>query len=215
MSMLIFANGEIDGVDWMGAWIKGASTVIAADGGARHAIAAGLQPDVLIGDLDSVNPAQRAALAEAGVRFIVRPVDKDETDLELALLHAVDSNGEDVVVFGAFGGRTDQSLANILLLAHPRLRGRPIRLVDRHQQLWLIDGATTIAGEIGDTVSLIPIGGDAQVARTDGLRWPLVDDRLPFGVSRGVSNLMTAPTARVEVKDGLLICLHTSRDWFR
>ncbi len=102
---------------------------------------------------------------------------KDQTDLELALLYAARNYEEEILVFGGLGGRLDQMFANILLLMHPELRGRNISFKTRYQRIWLIAGEATIEGESGDTVSLIPLGGDVRVAATEGLHaagcWPL------------------------------------------
>jgi thiamine pyrophosphokinase len=108
------------------------------------------------------------------------------------------------------GGRLDQTLANILLLAHPALNGRCVRLVEERETAWLVDRETTIDGAPGDTVSLIPLDGTVHVAETVGLRWPLRDDHLDFGPARGVSNEMTADSASVRLSSGRLLCIHTS-----
>jgi thiamine pyrophosphokinase len=107
MSVLVFANGEIADVGWLSPWLAQATAVVAADGGARFPLAAGRPPDVLIGDLDSFPAEAAQALERASTRLIVRPEDKDETDLELALLHAAAVYSDEILVFGALGGRLD------------------------------------------------------------------------------------------------------------
>jgi thiamine pyrophosphokinase len=216
MSVLVFANGDLDSSDWLQPYFEDATAIIAADGGARHLVALSRLPDVLIGDLDSVPSPRRTMLHEQSTLILPHGTDKDETDLELALLYAVDNyNEEEILVFGGFGGRLDQMLANILLLMHPRLRGREIRLVTQYQRIWLVAGRSDIRGEKGDTVSLIPLGGDVHVARTEGLRWSLQDEVLAFGPARGVSNEMSGETAFVLVREGHLLCIHTRRVWQR
>jgi thiamine pyrophosphokinase len=88
------------------------------------------------------------------------------------------------------------------------LVGHPIYLVEPGWRAWLVVAHTTIKGGVGDIVSLIPIGGDVEVAATSGLRWPLENERLIFGMARGVSNMMTAVTATVTVQSGRLLCIH-------
>ena len=219
--VLVFANGELAAGDWVWATLARAEVVIAADGGLRHLLALARRPDVLIGDLDSLPPGIVAETAPEVAGAIVRyPREKDETDLELALLYAVDRYPEaEVIILGGTGGRLDHLLANVLILAHPRLRGRPIRFLDDRQSAWLVaadaapgaagaPGATTIAGAPGDIVSLLPLGGPAHVTATSGLRWPLRDEWLAFGPARGVSNEMTAETATVRLDQGALLCVH-------
>ena len=216
MAILIFANGDIEDVDWIQSYLSSPGIVIAADGGIRHLRRLDHLPDVVIGDLDSLLPENRTWLEEAGVQMHVYPHDKNETDLELALLHAVSHYDEgDILVFGAQGGRLDQTLANILLLAHPALAGRRVELVEQYQTAWLVTDRTEIVGEVGDAVSLIPLGGDVLVKETTGLRWPLSNEVLAFGPARGVSNEMTEARASIVVGQGTLLCLHNSRSWLR
>jgi thiamine pyrophosphokinase len=210
--VLIFANGTLDDTGWVAPYLARAAAVVAADGGLRHLLPLGRRPDVLIGDLDSLPPGVDAEAPAAQV--IRHPRDKNETDLELALLHVVAHYPDrEVLILGGFGGRIDHTLANVLLLAHPRLLGRPIRFVDDRQSAWLLaadppPGETTITSAPGDIVSLLPLGGPAHVLATTGLRWPLHDEVLAFGAARGVSNEMTAAVASVRLGSGVVLCVH-------
>jgi thiamine pyrophosphokinase len=215
MVVALFANGDMDATAWARAYLAEVRAIVAADGGVRHLLALDLRPDVVIGDLDSFPPAQREGLAAAGTRFIEHPAAKDETDLELALLYAVARYDEPILIFGGLGGRLDQLFANVLLLMHPHLRGASIRFVTEHQQLWLVQAETAIVGEAGDTVSLIPLGANVEVAATTGLLWPLRDETLSFGPARGLSNVMLEERATVSVKAGALLCVHTKKVWKR
>ncbi|RLC97753.1 MAG: thiamine diphosphokinase, partial [Chloroflexi bacterium] len=183
--------------------------IIAADGGTRHALAAGVIPHVVIGDLDSLSPADLAQVEAACARVIRFSPRKDETDLELALLHAARAGVSEIVVLAALGGRLDQTIANVLLLSLPELDGLDVRIVEERQKVFLIHSAATITGRPGDTVSLIPLGGDAVGVTADGLEWPLCEETLRFGPARGVSNVLTAEQARVRVRRGMLLCVVT------
>lgn len=215
MTILVFANGDVETTEWFQPLLHEATAVIAADGGAQHVLAAGAQPNLVIGDLDSFPPERRDEMESAGIEFVQYPRAKDETDLELALLYAVRTYEEPVLVLGGLGGRLDQMFANILLLMHPQLRFHSIRFLTEHQRIWLTHGETEIKGERGDTVSLIPLGGDVQIAATSGLQWELADETLSFGPARGLSNVMTANVARVLVQSGHLLCVHTEQRWGR
>jgi thiamine pyrophosphokinase len=216
MTVLIFANGDVDDPEWIRPYLKDAIALIAADGGVRHLLALDCLPDILVGDMDSLSSAEEAQIAE--VEKVHHPAAKDETDLELALAHASGVYEGKILVFGAFGGRVDQTLANTFLLAHPALNGRRVELVGRRQRLWMITpqmGSVTIAGQAGDKVSLLPCGQNARIARTANLRWPLTGQVLAFGPARGVSNEMTADEATVKVENGRVICVHLQQSWQR
>lgn len=215
MAVFVFANGDIESYEWLKPLLEAATAVLAANGGTNHLFRLGRWPDVVVGDMDSLGEEVRGWLAETSVALITHPTAKDETDLELALLYAVAHYDTPIWVVGGFGGRLDQTLANILLLAHPKLLGKPIQFVTEHERAWLVTGATTVTGEVGDTVSLIPLGGDVAVAHTTGLRWPLQNEPLAFGPARGVSNVLTAVNATVTLHSGTLLCIHTSQRWRR
>jgi thiamine pyrophosphokinase len=209
MRVIIFANGLFPDPAAHRRLLRPGDLVIAADGGTLHARAAGVTPQVVIGDLDSLPADLRDELAAGDTRLISYPPAKDETDLELALLHAVEQGAEEIVILGALGGRLDQTLANLLLLALPALRGLDVRIVEGDQTAFLIRHEATIEGQAGDVVSLIPLGGDAAGVTTVGLEWPLEGDTLHFGPARGVSNLLLGRQARVRVREGLLLCIVT------
>lgn len=215
MSVLIFANGDLQPSDWLKPYLDDAATIIAADGGARHVLGLSRIPDVLIGDLDSLAAGVKERLMSRSTLILRYEANKDETDLELALLHAAQNYDEEILVFGGLGGRLDQMFANILLLMHPDLRGRNISFKTRYQRIWLLADKAIIEGEEGDTVSLIPLGGDVRVAATEGLRWALQDEALAFGPARGVSNEMVDKTAVVHIHSGHLLCVHTRQEWQR
>jgi thiamine pyrophosphokinase len=213
--VLVLADGTVSAAAdldraWPG-WSDGVDLVVAADGGARHAATLGRELDLWVGDGDSIGEAELAALAAAGVPLRRAPVDKDESDAELALLAAVDSGAERITVLGALGGeRVDHGLANVWLLGHPGLGGRDVRLLDAAVRIRLVGvGRTNLGGRIGDLVSLFPFGGDATGLTTDGLRYPLRDEALPSGPSRGLSNVRDSGEAWLTVGSGRILIVET------
>jgi thiamine pyrophosphokinase len=209
---LVFANGDLDD----GPAVQDALThapealIIAADGGARVAQACGLLPHLVIGDLDSLTSDEIDHLRAQHVTIHQHPAHKDETDLELALLHAISQRITWIRILGAAGGRLDQMLANVYLLALHDLAGCDVRLVSGRQTLWLVGpGLHVIEGAPGDTISLLPWGGDAGPVRTGNLEYPLTDETLIMGPARGVSNVMLGTRAEVSLGAGMLLVVHT------
>jgi len=217
MNVLIFANGDepAEGWDWVRPYLSPTPVLVAADGGARHLQRLGLTPDILIGDLDSLDNELRRTFIEQGVELITAPQEKDESDFELALKYAVLNCKKSILVFGATGGRLDHIISNMLLLSIPELSGLEVVLMDPHQRAWMVDKQTIIRGEPGDLVSLLPLWGDVQIQRTDGLKWPLKDEWLKPGPARGVSNQLIGNEAKVTLSEGRLLCVHTDRNWNR
>jgi thiamine pyrophosphokinase len=195
---------------WPG-WSDDVDLVIAADGGARNAAVVGRPIDLWVGDGDSLGADALAELLAAGVAVERAPIDKDETDTELALLAAVGHDPGRITVLGALGGdRFDHSLANVWLLAHPRLAGRPVVLLDVAARIRLAGpGELDLAGRVGDLVSLLPFGGDATGIVTAGLRYPLRDESLASGPSRGLSNVRDSRSASLAIESGRLLVVET------
>lgn len=208
-AIIIAAGRPNSGRDWH-LWVRPGDLVIAADGGAARALARGIVPDLVIGDLDSLPAGKRRTLEARGCRFLVHPRAKDETDLELALIHAAGQGAREIVILGALGGRLDHTLANLFLLALPQLAGRSVRLVDGPDTALLLHSGEEVhlQGRPGDLVSLLPLGADAAGITTGGLAWPLQGGGLRFAFSRGVSNEMTASDATIRLDQGLLLVVH-------
>jgi thiamine pyrophosphokinase len=215
MKAVIVAGGEPLAADKT--QLEGADLLVAADAGASWLAEAGVTPDLLIGDLDSIPSDLLARLEAAGVPIERHASDKDASDAELAVDRAVAAGADRVVVIGALGGeRLDHELANVLLLADQTW---PAALVDLNivrggTQLRAVRGGgrLELGGRVGDLVTLLPLGGDARGVRTDGLRYPLHGEDLHVGRSRGLSNVVERAPASVSLDRGTLLVIETARE---
>ena len=109
-------------------------------------------------------------------------------------------------MLGALGGRWDQSFANILLPSYHLLEAQDVTFWHEGTWIYLIREQRTIRGQAGQTVSLIPVRGSAHGVTTEGLEWPLENEILLMGASRGISNVLLGEKAVIRVNDGLLLC---------
>lgn len=184
--------------------------VIAADSGLHHADDLGVDVDLVIGDMDSVDAERLAAAVERGSQTQTFPSDKDRTDLELAVDVALRWGARRIIFVGAHTGRLDHFLGAMGLFA---------TLAERVDDLIWIDGSTritacvpgrvtTLLAEPGDLVSLIPAGTDVEGVTTDGLRWRLDSAALPAGSTRGISNVCRSSPVTVSVDRGTLLIIH-------
>ena len=188
--------------------------VVAADGGALKAEMLGLRPDAVVGDADSLSPEDVERLRSEGIEVIVHPQAKDRSDTELAVREALQRGATRVVVVGATGGiRLDHTMANLLLLALPDLAHVDISLVDGASTLRVIgakgEGHLALDGSAGDYVSLLPLSDHVDGVTTQGLRYPLSDDTLWLGQTRGLSNELEGTHASVTTRSGRLAVVHT------
>ncbi|MCS7282520.1 MAG: thiamine diphosphokinase [Anaerolineae bacterium] len=206
--VLVFANGVLPDPERVRPLLRPDDVLIAADGGTYHLLALGLRPHVVVGDLDSLPLSLVSALQQEGTVLYRYPSAKDETDLELALHHALTYAPQAIRIVGALGLRLDQTLANVALLAAPWLEGIDVRLDDGLEEVLLVRSEATIEGQPGETVSLLPWGTPVEGITTDGLRWPLREETLYPDRTRGISNELTAPRAHIRIRSGLLIVVH-------
>jgi len=209
MKSIIFANGEFcQTVDEINTAKD--DLVIAADGGSRHCQTLGIIPDLLIGDLDSTSKDLIQEWKNAGVLVIRHPAQKDQTDLELALLHAQAEGVSEIIVYGAVGGRLDMTFGNLLLLAHPELTSQITLICEREEVRALRSGESLVLhGAPGDIVSLLSLQPGESRIRTEGLEYPLDNEDLGFGLTRGISNQMASERAVIQLEKGLLVVIHT------
>ena len=208
---IVLSNGVIHDLhvlrDRLDGW--GDAMIVAADGGSRYAVALGLTISAVLGDLDSIDVLTRSVLERSGVPLYAYPADKDEIDLELAMQYAVEHGATEIVVLGAIGGRVDMTMANMQLMLLPSLNNLNVEFWDGPQTARVINPpGGEIRGQVGDTVSLLPLGCDAHGITTHDLKYPLVDETLTMGIARGVSNVMETDTVKVDLRDGVLLAVH-------
>ncbi len=205
---IIFINGDLPNPPAAKELIAPDDFILAVDGGTRHALDLGLLPSVVIGDLDSLDTANRLVLEREDVEIIQYPVDKDETDLELALDYAINAGYEEILLIGALGGRLDQTLGNLSLLTDESYVGINLRIDDGVEEVFFIRKQVEIQARIGEIISLIPWGNPVTGIRTEGLRWQLSDETLYPHKTRGISNEAVAALVHIQIKSGLLLIVH-------
>jgi thiamine pyrophosphokinase len=204
--IIIFANGDLPNLEKAHALLRDDDFIIAADGGTRHVLALGLTPNIIIGDLDSL-PAN-FEISKFDNDVILYPKDKNETDLELAIQHALTLNPEQVIILAALGGRLDQTLGNIALISNLQPATCNLQLDDGIEEVFFCRDQVQVNGMSGDIVSLIPWQGKVTGVITTSLKWPLQNETLYPQKTRGISNEMLDDTATVQINSGLLLIVH-------
>lgn len=225
MRVLIFVNGIVTEYDWLQALVQDDDYLICADGGTYHCLACNRIPHIVVGDMDSLEPETAALLAAEGVLLERYPTTKNETDLELAINLAINqvaqqaadeptmedssTSTSEILLLGVLGGRLDQMLANLLILAQ-REWPVPMRIVDREESAQLVRGGQSVAvhGHVGDTISAIPISPTVAGITYTGLLYPLIDATLHIGSTRGISNELAQESATITVAEGDLLLVH-------
>jgi thiamine pyrophosphokinase len=174
-------------------------------------LALGLVPDIIVGDMDSVSTDVLVRAEALGAKVVRFPAHKDETDLELALLEAARLEARVVDIHGAVGGRIDHTMANMDLGFRFTRLGLDIRVCGDWGEALFLSGqvrCVELVGNPGDTVSLMPWTERASGVCTWGLEYPLNEEDLRRGYTRGVSNRMIGEAAGVSVRVGDLLVIH-------
>ena len=208
---IIFANGDLPDIEKARAILQNDDYIICADGGTRHASSLDLKPALVIGDMDSAESVHLQKLQADDVPIELYPRDKNETDLELAINKAIELKPKEIVIVAALGGRMDQTIANIALLADVRLATFDIRLDDGVEEIFCCRDQVQVKGRSGDIVSLIPWGGEVAGIQTENLKWQLNNETLYLEKTRGISNEMTGDVASIKISTGLLLIVHTRK----
>ncbi len=207
--VIVVANGDLEDPEYYKNLVEEDDFIICVNGGCGYVLAMGLKPDLVIGDLDSLKAGDQEKIEKLDPHLIKHPSAKDKSDLELAIDKAVEMKPGQILIIGALGGkRVDHAFVNILLLYIPLQNNIPARIIDRHQEIFLIKDEARIEGRRGDYFSLFALTGTAAGITTGGLKYPLSGGTLSFASTLGLSNELVNEKASVFVENGLLLAVH-------
>ena len=201
MRATVITGGDAPAPDIAASWINGAALVIAADSGAETARVYGVEPDLLVGDFDSLPEAVAADYASNRIRRY--PPAKDHTDTEIALRIAREEGCDEVVLIGGGGGRLDHLLAIVALFERP---DPPVAWISANAVVSAVDHETVQHGRVGELISFLPLGCAPCRMTSSGLRWPLDDLEWVRG-DVGISNEFVDREVRVSMRSGRLLVI--------
>jgi thiamine pyrophosphokinase len=189
--------------------------IICCDGGARHFRNLTIRPDVIIGDMDSIDPAQFATYSTQETKIIKYSSNKDYTDTELALDYGMGLKPERIFIWCALGGRIDHTLANIFLLCRAQEKGIETFLIDEYSDAFVLNKEVVFINEAGKIVSLLALTPEVTGITLAGFLYPLENGTLKMGESRGISNIIIKANANITVEKGkLLVVKYHRKDFF-
>lgn len=193
----------------------GEPDLVACDKGYEAVYAAGLTPDMLIGDMDSLSKELydefRARFPERIKRF---PSQKDETDTELALRYAAEEGYREVFLLGATGSRMDHFLGTLGLFSYADKRGIELYILDPYNRIRCIHQDTRLrkADQYGTVVSLIPFTDTVFHVTLRGFRYLLNDATMTRGKTIGVSNVIEEEEAEIMLGEGKLLVIEAKEE---
>jgi thiamine pyrophosphokinase len=200
---IIFTGGKPeprlpDGLETDGAFI------IAADSGYKNCKKLGIQPDLAVGDYDSLN------FVPDDCEQLTFPKEKDDTDLMLAVREALSRGCMDITVLGAMGGRFDHTFANVQTLAFIRSQGAWGRILTCREQIMLVTpGSYTVRNRERCSLSLFAYSGEVSGLTVRGVKYPLTDGKIDSTFPIGVSNEILGDAAEISFSDGELLIVQS------
>lgn len=210
---IVIGAGELT----VGTIEKGESDlVIAVDGGIGYCSVLNLEPDLLLGDFDSVSEGEAKAVEELEHRIpdrVIRlPKEKDDTDMLAALREGFQRGYRDFRIYGGTGGRFDHTFANIQCLLFLKKQGAAGYLIDGNGMIMvLMDETVHFRKEMEGYLSLFTLTEESSGVTIEGMKYPLKDAVLRNDFPVGISNEFTGQEAAVTVKKGQLVCM---LQWF-
>ncbi|WP_186577513.1 thiamine diphosphokinase [Aquibacillus kalidii] len=186
---------------------------IGADRGALTIIRSGIHLDIAIGDFDSLSTAEKEEVKNNSDLFLSFPVEKDETDLELALLQAIELFPKQLFLFGVTGGRLDHQMASVQLLYTLRKKSIKATIVDRNNSIELFfSGEHRVEKDKKyPYISFIPFSKEVIGISLEGFYYKLSNKNIYWGSTRCISNQLNAETGTFSFKEGILLVIK-SRD---
>lgn len=202
---VIIAGGDFENEDFHRQILRDAQMVICADGGVRHAKRLGIYPHLVLGDFDTLDEEEIMELKSRGIVLHKFPREKDYTDTHLCLLKALELGYQQIIMLGCLGGRFDHALANVMLLALPQVQQVDVRIIDPHQEIFLVKPETRLMGQKGDTLSLFPLTEEVSGISTEGLAYQVPGGKFVLGAGNGISNVFSEPEVKIAYEQGLLL----------
>ncbi len=202
---LIVGSGEIENYELLKEVIETVDYVICADGGANHLVKVGLRPDLVIGDLDSIEEETLKYLYKANVEVSKFPKEKDYTDTELAIKYLINKKVNEIIFMGVIGSRLDHTLANILLLKTLLDKGVQGKIIGDSNVVYITDEKMVLKKEKNSFVSVVPMDNEGAIVTLEGFKYETIEEKFSFSSTYGISNQIVEEKGTIKIHKG--ICL--------
>lgn len=182
--------------------------IIGADGGCNHLYKMNIDPNYIIGDLDSIDKKIIDYYKSKKILFKKYPTHKDETDSQICVLLAKELKASNIDFIGSLGGRIDHTLANIGLIYHAKNMNINSRILSSEEEVLIVKNEEiNLKGKRGNTVSIISIEGEAKGVTLENFEYPLNNARIDYLSPLGVSNVMLYDECRIRIDEGCVLVI--------
>lgn len=205
MKVVILSGGNSPSIELLKEELMESSILICADSGANCLFQYDIIPDYLIGDFDSINPEALKHFYNSKSIIEKYPVEKDDTDTQLALLKAVELNATTIVFLGCTGSRFDHTFGNLGLLLQCINLGIKAYIRDDKNTIWLSDRSLEVIGKANEYFSLLAYGSDVDNLTIQGAKYNLKNHCLRLGSSLTISNVFIENKVSISFNSGILM----------
>lgn len=202
MKGLLISNGDIIDYNILKDLINKHDYIVCADGGINHLIHINKIPNVLIGDLDSINKRGLEFVEKHNINTVKYPSMKDKTDTELSISYMINHDIKDITLIGVTGTRMDHTISNILLLKELNERKIKSRIIDNHNIIYFVNKFIKIRKRKDVNISIIPLSTNGITVYLKGFLYSLKNENIKFGSTLGISNKIIDKYGIIEIKKG-------------
>lgn len=183
--------------------LRDADIIICADKGAEYALRYKVVPDIIVGDMDSIDDTKLSFLKDSIIEISQK--EKDYTDTHLAVMKALEKGADTITLICATGLRSDHAIANIRLLLYIDDNAAEGIIADDQNTIFLCTGETVFNNKKGTTVSLISLSENTEGINLEGFKYPLNNWYADLAWTTGISNEIVSDFARISISKGRLL----------
>lgn len=210
MKVIIISGGNPPPKELLTKEITDDTFLIGADSGANCLYSYNIEPDLLVGDFDSIDKKALDYFKKNNCIIDIYPTEKDFTDTEIAVEKALVMKPNEIVLLGCTGSRVDHLLGNIGLLKVCLENGVNACIKDENNNIRLVDAGVTLNGTVGAIFSVQSYGDEIIELTIEGAKYDLNNFNLKIGQSRTISNEFAKPQVQLEFKSGTLMIILSS-----
>ncbi|MBU3180408.1 thiamine diphosphokinase [Clostridium psychrophilum] len=210
MKAIIVSGGNPPSKELLKSEITKNTFLIGADSGANCLYEYNINPNLLVGDFDSIDEKVLGYFKTNNCSIDVYPKEKDYTDTEIAVRKAISMQPNEIVLLGCTGSRIDHLLGNIGMLKICLENGINALIKDGNNNIRLTNSSTSLKGKMGDIFSLQSYGDEIIGLTIEGAKYPLDNCNLKIGQSISISNEFKGPRVELKFKSGTLMIILSS-----
>ena len=200
---MLVGNGAKNPPQFLRDLAKSVDFVIGIDAGAETLLESGVKVDLAIGDFDSLK--NKDLLKR--INHLEYPKEKDYSDTEIAVTHAISLGYDEIILTNMLGGRTDHLLFNISILYRIFKEGKSTKILENKEEIYIFDKSIEVQTDINDIVSILPLLGKVVFEESKGLYYPLKGKSVELGETLTLSNTAVSNPVYVGLKEGVAILI--------